>query len=123
MTQYLKIMTKPVPKGRPRLSRYGTYTPTKTVVFENTIRHEAIKAGIKPIDGAVSIAVIFKHKKPKNPSKSFPSQGDLDNFLKAVLDALNGIMYKDDSSIVQITTSKEYADHDSIEIIGNQRAQ
>ena len=35
---------------------------------------------------------------------------DLDNFVKATLDGLNGILFADDSSIVQIWAAKMYGD-------------
>ena len=41
---------------------------------------------------------------------------DLDNVIKAVLDALNGVAYKDDSRIVRIEARKEYSDSPRLEI-------
>ena len=34
---------------------------------------------------------------------------DIDNMQKAVLDALNGLAWDDDSQIVKVTAEKEYA--------------
>ena len=41
---------------------------------------------------------------------------DLDNYLKAVMDASNGILYKDDGQIAVIACQKLYSLHPRIEI-------
>jgi Holliday junction resolvase RusA-like endonuclease len=40
----------------------------------------------------------------------------LDNLGKSILDALNGVLYVDDSQIVQIWAEKKYAERESIEM-------
>ena len=37
------------------------------------------------------------------------SKPDVDNLAKAVLDALNGILYEDDSQVVMLAVTKQYA--------------
>ena len=44
------------------------------------------------------------------------SRPDLDNYAKAMLDAMNGIIYKDDSQIVILTLEKKYASESFTEI-------
>lgn len=41
---------------------------------------------------------------------------DTDNYTKAVLDALNGIIWKDDSQIVDLHAGKYYSDNPRVEI-------
>ena len=42
--------------------------------------------------------------------KIFPSRKpDIDNVLKVVLDALNGVAYKDDSRVVAVSARKVYS--------------
>lgn len=41
---------------------------------------------------------------------------DLDNIAKAYLDVMNGLVYKDDSHIAEITGKKIYAQHPRVEI-------
>ena len=41
----------------------------------------------------------------------------MDNILKAVADALNGVCYKDDKSIVKMSIEKFYSDVPRIEVI------
>ncbi len=50
-------------------------------------------AGIIPFNGMVS-AVIYVYRASK--------RGDLDNYLKPTLDALNGITYHDDKQVVEL---------------------
>lgn len=41
---------------------------------------------------------------------------DLDNYIKAVLDALNGVVWEDDSAIVEITARKVYGEKPMVRI-------
>ena len=50
------IPGEPVAKGRPKLSRYGTYTPKKTKEYEEHIKQEWRKNGYKePLKGAFAL--------------------------------------------------------------------
>ena len=40
--------------------------------------------------------------------------GDLDKLVRAVLDSLTGILYYDDSSVIDITAKKRYASRDQV---------
>lgn len=108
---------KPVPKGRPRLSRFGTtYTPSGTRQFENAIKMEARhKYRDQPLAGPLVVEVNLKMKSPKKPSKAYP-RADVDNYAKGVLDACNGVIWIDDSQIVALIVTKEYALMDSIQL-------
>ena len=123
------IDSKPVAKGRPRLGRYGTYTPKKTVEYERLIKEEFIKQCKGKYDseylGAVSIKMNFYFQPPKNTSKKMMleicntprlKKPDLDNLEKAILDALNGIAWHDDNQVYKIETEKLYAKEDRIVI-------
>lgn len=52
--------------------------------------------------GAIDIRLCF-YRKFLPTSRSY---GDFDNLAKAVCDALNGVVYKDDSQIVKCTIEK-----------------
>ena len=52
-----------------------------------------------PLSGKLLLSAEFYRLKPKDPQSR--NYGDLDNHLKAVKDAMNGICYKDDSQIVR----------------------
>lgn len=106
----------PVPKGRPRFSGFGrfprVYTPSATKNFETIVRMKmrASYAG-PPLETALFVSVVFYIKKPKTSKNTFPKcKPDLDNFLKAVLDAGNGILWKDDAQICEVHSSKAYSE-------------
>ncbi len=123
------IPGEPVAKGRPKLSRYGTYTPKKTKEYEKHIREEWKKNGYKePLRGAIKVDIIFHKGVPKSDSKAVRMKKilgqikptvkpDLDNYIKAVLDGLNGLAWVDDSQIVEITASKEYSEKPRTEVM------
>lgn len=75
--------------------------------------------GLGPIDGEVAISVTFEYARPRS---HFRSDGvslrkgapthprpDIDKLARAVLDALTGIAYHDDSQVVVLALGKEYS--------------
>jgi Holliday junction resolvase RusA-like endonuclease len=101
-----------VGKGRPRFGKGRIFTPLATVRYENLVAHEAMLAmrGEAPFAGAVRALVTAYMPIPASYSKRkregclagllWPTgKPDADNVLK-VLDALNGIVWKDDSQVV-----------------------
>lgn len=109
---YFLIEGKAIPKGRPRVAMRGkfphVYTPPTTRDWEAYVKKallEAIaqaEADGKPYTmiekGPVKVRLSFFFKKmPK---------ADVDNLAKSVLDAANGILYKDDSQIVDLSIKK-----------------
>lgn len=123
MTYEITIPGTPVAKGRPRVGRYGTYTPKKTATYESYVQYcWAAEYGAQPpSEWPLEVNVIFYMPIPKSATKRVRAeitQGivkhtkkpDLDNMAKAVLDALNGLAYKDDSQIYSLTLYKTYDD-------------
>ena len=113
----------PVPKGRPRFGRGHVYTPLKTKNAEALISTVGKKmmAGKKPFTGPVKVDATFMVDVPKSwPKKRqgmpindilLPTSarvGDVDNLLKTVTDAINGIVYEDDRQIITATATKLY---------------
>jgi Holliday junction resolvase RusA-like endonuclease len=123
----------PVAKGRPRLTTQGgharAYTPAKTRRFETDVAEQA-RAAIGPMDpycGPVELEAHFSLPIPKSWSKrerlaamegTKRPQGkpDIDNYLKALADGLNGIVYQDDCQIVSARISKSYGDEPGIAV-------
>lgn len=115
----------PVPKGRPRFARRGTfvqtYTDAKTIDYET---HVAMKARLAigasdPLKGPLTVFLYLRYAVPASYSKKrteaclngleYPKRIDLDNCYKSITDAMNGIVYVDDSQIVEAHIRKCYA--------------
>lgn len=62
--------------------------------------------GQPPLSCQLKLSAQFFKLKPKNPQSR--NYGDLDNLLKAVKDAMNGICYNDDSQVVQYGACGKY---------------
>ena len=53
---------------------------------------------------------MFGLTKPKSNKNNYPiGRPDLDNFVKTFLDSMNGILWHDDSQVVEIVASKFWA--------------
>lgn len=113
----IKIEGDPVPKARARIVRYGhAYTPRKTANWEKIVRLTAISAmnGRQMLTGPVQAKFWFYLPMPRNiPKKRRPTalphhRPDLDNLVKSVKDALNGVAYHDDGQIVKLSAQKTY---------------
>ena len=121
---------EPTGKGRPRMTKQGhTYTPQKTVEYENLVRQEYLRqCGVKFQDNTpllVKMKAIYaipktasKDKRRKMEEvKLFPlKRPDIDNVCKCILDALNGIAYRDDAQVVDCRIVKIYGNTPRVEI-------
>lgn len=126
----LTIPGEPMGKARPKVTRFGTYTPKKTVNYETLIQELFItkypKSICFPIDPLrMKISAYFTI--PKSASKRSKvamlageirptKKPDGDNIIKIVSDALNRLAYHDDSQIVEVACKKLYAATPRVEI-------
>ena len=128
MTVSLSFDIVPQGKGRPRSSHAGgvfrTHTPAKTVAYERTLRDQAALQirGHEPLSGPlyVSMAFYFPQKTKKRHQTPKATKPDIDNLVKAVADALNGIVWHDDNQIARILAGKEWAAEGRIDVIVQQ---
>lgn len=107
----LTIPGQPVSKGRPRFFRGHAYTPKNTRDYEKKVAVLALKALqesglILPISETVAVAIRLYMGDDR--------RRDGDNMVKSITDAMNGIIYEDDSQIKQcyweiFRTSKDQA--------------
>lgn len=110
----------PQGKARARTTYHGTYTPEKTVLYENLIKlmyqQQTDYMSHKPLE--IFILICFEPIKSVSKrvreqmlsGKMYPiKKPDIDNIAKVVLDALNGIAYRDDTQVVQLTMRKIYS--------------
>ena len=131
----IKIFTvagKPAPQGSKSLGKSGgLYESSKRLKpWRSAVKAAALEAGVTPSDGVVEVFVRFSFKRPKshygagrNAAKlkaSAPHDHtqtpDIDKLLRAVLDALTGVAYRDDRQVVGVNAFKCWADHDGAEI-------
>lgn len=62
-------------------------------------------------DVAFRLVVTFRFQKPKSVRQSVTekvTKPDLDKLVRSILDALTGIIWKDDSQVVEILTRKQF---------------
>ena len=115
------IVGKPCGKGRPKFSRQGdyvrTYTPEKTVEYENLVKLAWMQRGADKMSGVIRASIVAYFPIPKSVSKkkqlemdgtAFLKKPDCDNIAKIILDALNGIAYDDDSQVASLSVKKIY---------------
>ena len=69
------------------------------------------------LDGPLSLRVEFYLLQPKSVRRQYPAvKPDLSNLLKAVEDALNGLLWTDDSRIVELVVHKHYGNPSRVEV-------
>lgn len=140
----ITVPGEPVPKGRHRArivqpkskpAFIHFYQDADTEAYEKAVGWQAkfVMKGRGLLTGALRIEVVAYLKVPASWSakqKERALVGDLinglllpisrpdgDNFLKAALDAMNGIVYKDDSQVTDMSVKKRYSDNPRLEIV------
>lgn len=113
----------PQGKQRPRFRKNGkgTYTPKQTRDYEGTIRLLASRemAGKEPLNIPVALELRAHFAIPQSWSQAKkmdallgrvrPTAGlDVDNIVKAIMDGMNKVAYRDDCLVVSVTASKVY---------------
>lgn len=126
------VAGEPKGKERPRFCHNGQiYTPKQTTTYEQQIIFDYYKQceNVKFDENSqLELFVKAYYKIPKSASKKKrmamlseeirpTKKPDGDNILKAVADALNGVCYKDDKSIVKMSIEKFYSDVPRIEVV------
>lgn len=121
------IPGEPKGKGRPRVTRYGVYTPETTVNYENWVKICFQEAKQKKLEGQLKAEIRCYFEIPNSYSKKKKEDAlrgnirpakkpDLDNIMKIILDALNGLAYKDDKDIIECSIEKWYGEEARVEV-------
>ena len=120
----ITIHGKPIAKARPRFFRRGKFVGTYNAqeTEEGRFMLEAHQQIGEPMEGPVSVECIFHIQRPKGHHGTGKNAGtlkasapeyhtikpDVDNYLKFVLDCLNGLAWKDDGQVVEVWGWKVY---------------
>jgi Holliday junction resolvase RusA-like endonuclease len=130
----------PVPKGRPKFRKAGafvrTYTPGKTVDYENTVREAAKQAmGVtEALETPIGLFLYMRLPIPASYSKKAreacikgekhpTKKPDIDNLAKSIIDGMNGVIYKDDGQIVSLHVKKVYASCSGVDVLVKEELQ
>ena len=126
----------PVGKGRPRAARRGAgvvmFTPDKTAGYEalvaaaasNAMRAEAGPLFTGPLEAVLEMRIPIPaswskaHKAAALAGIELPtSKPDVDNVAKAILDACNGVVFRDDAQVVMLVATKAFSDEPGVRVV------
>lgn len=126
------IYGTPIAQGRPRASTRGgfvkMYDPAKSRDFKKYVKLVASEhRPVSLLEGPLALEVkIFKPslKNFSKRKKAEAEQGiirpvtkpDVDNYVKGIKDALNQVIWKDDSQVVDLHISKWYSETPRVEV-------
>ena len=120
----ITIPIEPVAKSRPKFGKGHAYTPEKTKVFEESVRWYMLEARSRyQIVGSnwphyemikkptpVKVSITFYLTQPKRSKWDYPTgKPDIDNLEKSICDAAEGILYENDSQIIEKHSYKWWA--------------
>lgn len=126
------------PQGKSRAKTFrnkytgftNTTTPEKTVLYENFIKERFLQIA----DGfyletgkPVSLRIVARFLPPNSASKKRKAdmlegrelplkKPDMDNIVKVVADALNGVAYHDDTQIAYVSAKKCYSAVEGLDV-------
>lgn len=107
-------------KGRPIFSSKNktARTPESTRAYENEIKILARRQFKgNPLTQPIQVYVIFEMPRPKTSKRTYPTvKPDCDNLQKSLFDALNEILWVDDSQIVKVEAYKVYGTNGKIKM-------
>jgi len=122
------IPGEPTAQGRARFGNGRAYDTEKSRSYKEYVRLIAAQHAPEiPLEGPIVFMVDIYKPIPKNFSKKKTIEAenrvlrpttkpDGSNYLKGLEDAMNGIIWRDDSQLVDIWVSKWYSTHPRVEI-------
>lgn len=113
------IQGSPVAKGRPRITMSGhAFTPQKTrYAHESLTLKLSVHRPRVLLSGPIDLELGFTMPIPASTSKArargldgqpHTNKPDIDNLVKLVLDAMNGLIITDDATVWRLSCSKVY---------------
>lgn len=134
MQIHFQVEGDPKGKGRPRFSRVGSftkvYTDKQTLGYEAKITYFAKQAigSTEPLKTAVSVYLYVRLPIPQsypkkrrdaclNGSELPCKKPDIDNIAKTYLDAMNGVIFVDDTQVIDLHVKKVYAEKTGVDVM------
>jgi len=114
----IRFNIPPVPASRARVTRWATFFPKKYQSFRDDFKQllqhhkQDIHTGslFVRLDFHVQMAKSWSKKKKEEYNKQYcDNNADIDNYIKAALDSLEGHYYENDKQIVMIRARKFWA--------------
>lgn len=129
----LTILGEPVAQHRPRITTAGKFPRMYKSAADNNYREklywEAKKLNMKPIPRTTALFVEILVYRPIPKSISTvkaqmaeakhirpTTKPDIDNYIKQIFDALNGLVWEDDAQIVTVLANKFFSTQPRLEI-------
>jgi len=126
MQIHFEVKGDPKGKGRPRFTRAGkftrVYTDKQTLDYEALIKFFAAEAmgSTDPLETPVSVFLYIRHAVPQSYSKKRTEaclsgleqpckKPDIDNIAKTYLDGMNGVVFHDDTQVIDLHVKKVYS--------------
>jgi len=134
MQIHFQVEGDPKGKGRPRFSRVGNftkvYTDKQTLSYEAMIAFFAKQAmGVTDLlETPVSVFLYVRLPVPQSYSKKRREaclsgtekpckKPDIDNIAKTYLDAMNGVIFVDDTQVLGLHVKKLYSDKAGVDVM------
>jgi Holliday junction resolvase RusA-like endonuclease len=99
---------QPVPASRPRVTRWGTHYGKTYKKWRQDFK--AVLHSMRPKPprfGTLEVWCDFHIQKARTSKLTVP-RGDLDNYVKALWDGCNGVVWGDDNQIVECHATKQF---------------
>ena len=126
MQIHFQVEGDPKGKGRPRFTQAGkftrVYTDKQTLDYESLIKSFAMEAmgSTDPLEAPVSVFLYVRHPIPPSYSKKRTEaclsglekpckKPDIDNIAKTYLDGMYGVVFVDDTQVVDLHVKKVYS--------------
>ncbi len=128
------IPGEPVAQGRPRATtingRPRMYDAPKSATYKNMVSMVASQKMLDKdlMNDSVSVIITVQKSIPQSWSKKKQAKAiegtvrptgrpDIDNYIKAVFDGLNGVVFKDDSQVTFIGATKQYSPTPGVSVV------
>lgn len=116
----LFVAGRPAPQGSKRHIGGGRLVESSTALapWRTTVAwHAAQVWRAAPLDGPLQVRAEFVLPRPKSLPKRLPTpphtkKPDVDKLIRAVMDALTGVVWRDDSQVIDLHPTKRYAELD-----------